>query len=174
MSVRMRPRFEFLSPCPPAVAAGRLRDALERPEAPCRGRVYPGHAVFYVPHAEERIWSPFLSVDFAGAREQTRVRGLFGPKPSMWSLFIAGYAICGCLALFALVFGWSQSSIGQTPWAFAVLPGAALGALAVYGLARYGQWRGRAQMDALRGFVDDALGASAGQGERSGPASADS
>ena len=158
MPARMRPRFEFVAPCPPAQAAERLREALGRPEAWCRGNVYRGHAVFYVPHAEERVWSPFLSLDFDGYHEQTRVRGLYGPKPATWSLFLAGYAICGCLALFALVYGWAQWSIDQTPWALAVLPAAALGALVVYGLARYGQWRGRAQMEALRRFVDDAVG----------------
>ena len=158
MPARMRPRFEFVAPCPPAQAAERLRAALGRPGAWCRGSVYRGHAVFYVPRDEERVWSPFLSLDFDWASEQTHVRGLYGPKPAMWSLFIAGYAVCGCLAIFALAFGWSQSSIGQTPWAYAVAGAAGLGALGVYGLARYGQWRGRGQMEALRRFVDDALG----------------
>lgn len=157
MPARMRPRFEFVAPCPPAEAAGRLRAALDQPEAPCRGRVYRGHAVLHVPSAEERVWSPFLSLDLHSHREETRIRGLYGPKPATWSLFIAAYAICGCLALFALVYGWAQWSLDQTPWAFAVLPAAALGALGVYGLARYGQRRGRAQMESLRGFLEDAL-----------------
>lgn len=157
MPPRMRPRFEFVAPCPPAEAAGRLRAALDRPEAWCRGRVYRGHAVLHVPTAEERVWSPFLSLDFSSHHEQTRVQGLYGPKPAMWSLFIAAYAICGCLALFALIYGWAQWSLDQTPWALAVLPAAALGALATYGLARYGQHRGRAQMEALRAFLEDAI-----------------
>lgn len=157
MPVRMRPRFEFVAPCPPGEAVGRLRAALDRPETCCRGRVYPGHAVLYVPAAEERVWSPFLSLDFGSREGQTEVRGRYGPKPATWSLFVAAYAVCGCLALFALVYGWAQWSLEQSPWAFAVLPGAALAALGVYGLARYGQWRGRAQMEALRAFLDDAI-----------------
>lgn len=157
MSARMRPRFEFAAPCPPEEAARRLRDALDRPDAWCRGSVYRGHAVLHVPDAEQRVWSPFLSLDFDGQRGSTRVRGRYGPKPSIWSLFVAAYAICGCLALFALVFGWAQGSIGQTPWAYAAVPAAALGALGTYGLARWGQRLGRGQMESLRSFTDRAL-----------------
>jgi hypothetical protein len=157
MPARMRPRFEFVAPCPPAEAAGRLRAALDRPEAWCRGTVYRGHAVLHVPNTEERVWSPFLSLDLSSRGERTCVRGLYGPKPATWSLFVAAYAVCACLALFALVVGWAQWSLDQEPWAFAVLPAAALGALATYGLARYGQHRGRGQMEALRGFLEDAI-----------------
>jgi hypothetical protein len=125
--------------------------------------VFRGHAVLHVPAGEDRVWSPFLSLDLVGGAasdvRHTRLRGLFGPKPSVWSLFVAAYAVCGCLALFALVYGWAQWSLDQQPWAFAVLPAAALGALGVYGLARYGQRRGRSQMDALRRFLEEATGA---------------
>ena len=157
MSVRMRPRFETVIPCPAQAAAERLRVALDRPGAPCRGRVFGGHAVLYVHEREERVWSPFLSVDLGGHREGTLVRGLYGPKPSVWSLFMASYAICGFMAVFAVGFALAQGAIGQTPWALAVVPLAALGAGATYALARYGQRRGREQMEDLRAFLDDSL-----------------
>ncbi len=157
MPARMRPRFEVVVSCPSQAAADRLSAALEQVDAPCRGRVFGGHAVLYVLDREERVWSPFLSLDLVGHPEGTLVRGLFGPKPSVWSLFMAAYAICGFLAVFASGFAFAQWSIGKPPWALAVFPLAALGALATYALARYGQQRGRDQMDRLRGFLDDAL-----------------
>lgn len=158
MPVRMRPRFEVVAPCPAQMAAERLQEALDRPGAACRGRVFGGHAVLYVSESEERVWSPFLSVDMGGHREGTLVRGLYGPKPSVWSLFVASYAICGFMAVFAVGFAFAQWSIGQAPWALAVFPLAALGALVTYALARYGQRRGREQMVGLRQFLDDSLG----------------
>ena len=135
----------------------RLRTALGRPETRWRGGVYGSHAVLHVPAADERVWSPFLSLDFRWDAGQTHVQGRYGPKPSVWSLFVAGYILWACVGFFALVFGWSQWWIGQSPWAFAGLPVAALGALLVHGLAPYGQRRGQAQMTALRRFLDDTL-----------------
>lgn len=155
----MRPRFESVAPCPPEAAPQRLSAALARPGAPCRGRVFGTHAVLDVLHEEEHVWSPFLSLDLDWHPEGTRVRGLFGPKPSVWSLFVAAYAICLFAAIFGFGFGLVQWSLGQTPWALAVLPLAGLGAIVTYGFARLGQTRGRGQMDALRAFLDRALSA---------------
>ncbi len=155
----MRPRFDVVAPCPSLAAAERLRAALGRADAPCRGRVFGNHAVLHVLDAQERVWSPFLSVDLVGHREGTLVRGLFGPKPSVWSLFVAAYGVCGFAAVFAAGFGIVQWSLGQPPWAFLLLPVAAAGALATFGFARYGQQKGRDQMHLLRDFLDDVLGA---------------
>lgn len=160
MSARLRPRFEYVASCPPSDAPGRLGAALQRPEAPCRGRIYGTHAVLHVLHTEERVWSPFLSLDLGWHPEGTLVRGLFGPKPSIWSLFVAAYAICGFGALFAGGFAFVQWTLEQPPWALWILPALALGALATYAFARYGQTRGRGQMDQLRSFLDDALAVS--------------
>jgi hypothetical protein len=157
-SVRLRPRFEYVAPCSPVDAAARLQAALRRPGAPCRGDVFDGHAVLYVLPSEERVWSPFLSLDVVRHPEGTRVRGLFGPKPAVWSLFVAAYAVCLFGALFAAGFAVAQWTLGQPAWwALGVLLAAGLGALATWGFARYGQRRGRDQMNVLRGVVDDAL-----------------
>ncbi|HIL56546.1 MAG TPA: hypothetical protein EYG39_01395 [Rhodothermales bacterium] len=158
MPARMRPRFEYVAPCPSGAAADRLRMALDCEGARYRGRVFGTHAVLHVPTDEDRIWSPFLSLDLRGHGEGTLVRGLYGPKPSVWTLFMAAYAICGFAAVFALGFLYAQWSLDQPMWAAGIFPLAALGALATYGTARYGQHRGREQMDALRTFLDDALG----------------
>ncbi|MEM6326055.1 MAG: hypothetical protein AAF791_02960 [Bacteroidota bacterium] len=153
----MRPRFEYVAPCPPVAAPGRLQDALEQTDAPCRGRVFGSHAVLHVLHRDERVWSPFLSLDLAGHGDQTLVRGLFGPKPSIWSLFVASYAVWTFGAVFALGFAYVQWTLDQPMWAFWLLLVSGIGALATYAFARYGQRRGRGQMDLLRRFIDDAL-----------------
>ena len=158
MPLRLRPRFSFVAPVALDMAIERLRAALAAPEAGCRGDVFRGHAVLHVPDAHQHIWSPFLSLDLEWHPDGTQVRGLYGPKPSVWSLFVAAYAVCAFLAIVALTFGASQWSLGQAPWAFAGVPLAVLGGLVVYGLALYGQRRGREQMDTLRRVLDTALG----------------
>lgn len=153
----MRPRFEVVVPGSAQTAVERLRTALEPTDAGCRGKVFGSHAVLYVPEAQERVWSPFLSIDLVGYGDGTFVRGLFGPKPSVWTFFMASYAVCAFVAIAALGFAYAQWSIGQPLWALGGVAVAAVGALATYGFARYGQWRGRDQMTQLRGFLNDAL-----------------
>lgn len=158
MAARLRPRFEFVAPHSPDAVLEPLREALADGGAPCRGHVFPDHAVLYVLHAEERVWSPFLSLDFGSHPDGTLVRGLFGPKPAVWSLFVAAYAACLFGALGALGFAYAQWTLGQAPWALGALPVTAIGALITYGFARYGQHRGQDQMNRLRRFLDDSLG----------------
>ena len=159
MPARLRPRFEFVAPRPPDEALGQLRSALAEANAPFRGRVFSDHAVLYVLPAEERVWSPFLSLDIGSHPDGTLVRGLFGPKPAVWSLFIAAYAVCLFGALGALGFAYAQWTLGQSPWALGILPIAAIGALVTYGFARYGQHQGRDQMSRLRTFLDGSIDA---------------
>ena len=104
------------------------------------------------------MWSPFLSLDIGGHPDGTLVRGLFGPKPAVWSLFVAAYAVCIFGALGALGFAYAQWTLEQSPWALGLLPVAAIGALITYGFARYGQHQGHDQMDGLRSFLDVPLG----------------
>ena len=157
-ALRLRPRFERVAPCRPGEVLDRLRAALSRPGAPCRGNVFGDHAVLYVLPAEERVWSPFLSLDVGWHPQGTCVRGLFGPKPAIWSLFVAAYAISLFGAVFAGGLAFVQWTLGQPAWAALGLVGlAGVAALVTWAFARYGQRRGQGQMSLLSGFLDDAL-----------------
>lgn len=157
LPVQLRPRFECVAPSPPGEVLARLRTALGEPGAPCRGHVFSGHAVLHVLQTEERVWSPFLSLDVEWHPEGTRIRGLFGPKPAIWSLFVASYAFCLFSALGAAGFAYAQWTIQQPPSALIGLAAATVVALLTWGFARYGQHLGRGQMNLLRGFLDEVL-----------------
>ncbi|GAB5520914.1 MAG: hypothetical protein RhofKO_31650 [Rhodothermales bacterium] len=158
LPIRLRPRFERITPHTPSEVLTQLRAALDAPNAPCYGNIFGDHAVLHVLHTDEHIWSPFLSLDVACHPEGTRVRGIFGPKPAVWSLFVAAYAICLFGALFAAAFAYAQSSLGQPAWALSGIALAGVGALVTWGFARYGQHLGREQMILLRRFLDEVLG----------------
>lgn len=157
MVAPMRPRFERVVPHHTAEVQRRLRLALEGPGAACPGQVHPGHAVVFAPAAEQRAWSPFLSLDIEPHARGSVLRGRFGPKPSIWSLFIAAYAACLFIGLLALSWAAAQWSLEQAPTALWGVPAATAGALSTYAFARYGQRRGREQMEAQQRTVEAAL-----------------
>jgi hypothetical protein len=154
----MRPRFVFQTTCPHAAVLDRLRARLKAPDAPCTGATYPNHALLKIHAAEQHFWSPQLSLDFEPLPDgTTRVRGLFGPHPSVWTLFMATYAVLAFAGLGALLYGYATWSLGQGAAALWGAPVAlALGGL-VYLLALVGQHLGYDQMEMQRRFIEDAL-----------------
>ncbi|MCB0291751.1 MAG: hypothetical protein KDH97_15965, partial [Calditrichaeota bacterium] len=85
------------------------------------------------------------------------LRGLFGPKPNVWTLFMGMYLAIGFSGTTGLMFGLSQWSLGMPPLLLWSVPAALLAGAAVYGLALYGQRLSQEHMYVLRQFVDEAV-----------------
>ena len=157
MIPRMRPTFHRFVDCPPSVAQRRLRRYVERSESGYDGKFYPNHAILSVPPREEKFWSPQLSIDFESQNGGTLIRGLYSPRPSVWTMFMAMYAIVGFGGLIGVFFGASQWSLGMNAYGLWSAPVSLVLAGGVYLLARMGQWLSRDQISALRSFAEGAL-----------------
>lgn len=153
---RLRPRFKLALPCSATRAAERLRGALADDGYPFRGNGYGHHFVLRVPEAERHFWSPQLSLDLEDAEGGgALMRGLFGPHPSIWTLFVAAYGVAIFCAVTGLIFGLSQWTLGQSPIALWAVPGAALLAGLTYGIGLIGRRLGYEQVLQLRDVIDD-------------------
>jgi len=157
MPLQIRPAFRRQLPCAPAKVIRYLKRELVQLDAPCTGSFYDRHAILDVPSDDQHFWSPQLSLDFEPFDGGTLIRGLFAPRPSVWTMYVAAYAILGFSGIIALLFGTSQWSLGMEASALWVLPFAGLLAVLVYGTAWAGQRLSRDQMEDLRVFIDDAL-----------------
>lgn len=157
LQLRMRPTFERQFACPPKQISQRLRTAFQQPDVTYRSAFYPNHIVVSVPADEEHFWSPQLSLDLEATANGTIVRGIYAPRPSVWTMFMAMYAFAAFGGIIGLVFGSSQWSLGMDATALWALPGAVLLAAFTYGLALVGQWLSRDQITALRSFTETAL-----------------
>lgn len=153
----MRPRFEADLACPPAAALQQLRARLDAPDAPCHGAFYGAHVVLTVPPQAQHYWSPQLSLDVERRDGRTHLHGLFAPRPAVWTLFVALYAMAGFGGLVGVLFGLSQWGLDQPAHALWAVPAALVLAGVAYGLALVGQRLGASQMRLLRTFLDDAL-----------------
>jgi len=156
--LRLRPRFEFVSTVEPNDVLRRIDAALNRPDAPVGGRVYATSAVLKPLAENVQFWSPQLQISVdphlpSGAL----VRGQFGPRPAIWSLFVALYAAIGFLATMGMIFGYSQMTLGGSGnmlWSGPV--GLALAGF-VHIVARTGRRLGMNQMRELKAFLEEAL-----------------
>jgi len=160
MSVkRIRPRFVNRIPDQPRELLCRLKESLDRPDVAIRGEIYGHHAVLKVPEGEVHFWSPQLSIDIEpdDGGKQAVVRGLYGPRPAVWTMFVGLYAMWIFCGLMGLVIGYSQWSLDRSPTFLWAIPVAIVLCMAVYGLAFYGQHLGNSQMVSLGAFLEKAL-----------------
>lgn len=158
--LRLRPRFRMHTPRDPAEVLARLGHATSRPDGPVSGTVFTSSVVLTVAPSAQHVWSPRLelSVD-AAPGGGTELHGLFGPAPTIWSLFVALYAAAGFLGTMGMVYGWSEWTLGGSGAAMWAGPGAVLVSGLVYAAGRLGRHFGRDQMVLLRTVVDESLDA---------------
>ena len=113
------------------------------------GSVAIHHVNIRVTKADEHFWSPQLGLEVEEHPEGTLIRGLYGPKPGIWSMFIFFYAAFGAGTLAMLFWGLSQQQIGDYPWALWFVPGGLLTIGGIYLLTQFGQKLGYDQMDQI-------------------------
>jgi hypothetical protein len=154
----MRPRFERTSSLAADEVLLGVKESLADAAPVVQGRVVGRHVHLSMGESVRSYWSPHLWVDVHPAQSGCMVRGLFGPHPSIWTMFMAAYAVIGFSALVGIAFGYSQWSLGQSPQALWSLPGAVLATTCVYLLALHGQRLSRRQMNRLLEVVETAMG----------------
>ncbi|HHI79739.1 MAG TPA: hypothetical protein ENK02_07140 [Planctomycetes bacterium] len=156
----MRPTFERPLPSEGEFFFQLLREALERGECPCRGKVFKDHAILEIREEDQHFWSPHLGLKVLPApaeNEANILHGRFSPNPGVWTLFLAIYGVLGIAALGGLVYGLAQWSTNESPWALLVTPAAIALMGFTYGAAFIGQGLGSEQMFFLRSFTERVL-----------------
>jgi hypothetical protein len=156
----MRPSFERSLPGEGEFFFQLLREALDRGECPCRGKVFTDHAILEIRDEDQHFWSPHLGLKVLPPENEggpSVLKGRFSPNPGVWTLFVAIYALLGIAAMGGFVYGMAQWGMGEGPWAFLVIPGAFGLAAFTYGAAFIGQGLGAEQMFFLRSFTERVL-----------------
>jgi hypothetical protein len=161
MDAHMRPRFEARSPLSSIEEAVRdLTDAYSDAECGCMARDFYGRQVeVRVHHDTRHTWSPQLKVWFdQGPDGAVRARGRFGPEASVWTMFMAGYAVSAMVTLTGLIVWTSQIGVkGGGQWGVLLILLGPLGALAVFALARVGRRLARDEMRVMFGVLSERL-----------------
>jgi hypothetical protein len=158
IKIQIRPRFRLIVPYSPSDVLERLRTEIEKPDAKCAGTILTGYAIFRIHDDQQHYWSPRLTIEVSEHEHGTLVRGLFAPRPAVWTMLASFYALTIFVGLVGLIFGLSQWSLGMSPYGLWVVPLSILLLVITYTIALTGQNLGLAQMHLLRSVLDKALG----------------
>jgi hypothetical protein len=157
-TVEIRPRFQRQHPATAEQVIHRLSEALKNSDGSIKGSVMDHHIVLRMPVEQQHYWSPQLSLTIEDNMEGgALIRGLYGPRPSVWLMFVFLYSSLGAISLFIGITGFSQLSLGMSAPALWALPVAAGIALILYLFAKAGERLGKDEMHRLRNFMDAAL-----------------
>lgn len=151
---QVRPRFEIETDLQADALMERVRERL--PQCPhCTGVSVGRHAELFVPDAERRLWSPWLSVTADEHERGSLLRGRFAPHPNVWTFYLFLAFGLGFALLVGTTWGYAQWATGRPPWALAIVPTVFLLGALLYFASQVGQTLGGEQMDHLRSALDE-------------------
>lgn len=157
--IEVRPRFHHNTALPPEKVIALLKAALASEEAPVKGLVVDQHIYLKIPQEQQHFWSPQLNLEIENEENGTgsRINGLFGPRESVWLMFIFFYALLGFAIMIVSIMGFSQWNLGLSARILWALPILLLLLVFAYFTAKAGQKLGRDEMDTLYHFFRDSI-----------------
>lgn len=117
-----------------------------------------GHLHIKIHPDEQHFWSPQLDLSFEQEEENVIIRGLYGPRPTIWAIFFFGYIVLGILTLFVGMWGLTRWSLGMSSMVLWIIPVLALLAAVMYFMAQTGQKLGAQQMFDIHHFYERTIG----------------
>jgi uncharacterized membrane protein len=118
-----------------------------------------GHVIIDIPMEENRFWSPQLNIEIERIEEnRSLVKGLFGPKPQVWTLFMfIHFAMAVTFIGFSIAAYVQWTLKGDYRAALLVTLSLPILWIVMYFLGRMGKKKGHKQMDELHEFMMETL-----------------
>ncbi len=158
-NVHLRPRFKDEFPIPPSKLLAKFEKAIQHSSFKYKGVVIGNHVILDIASPEDHFWSPQLNITIEKGQEKAcLLRGLFGPKPQIWTFFMfIHFAIAFAFTGFGIM-AYVKMNLGKT-FAFPLIVCCAMPViwLLMYMIGQLGKRKGRSQMIALNNFMNEVI-----------------
>ncbi|EMY82038.1 hypothetical protein pgond44_02323 [Psychroflexus gondwanensis ACAM 44] len=154
----LRPRFKWSVAENPEIVLDRLEQSGKISTDFVVSRVDP-HIFIRIPKPKQHFWSPQLHLEIIkNADNGALVHGLFGPNPTVWTMFMFVHFVAAILIIAISIWLYTAVSLGQE----LLLPLLLLMVLillwvSLYIMGRLGKRKGTQEMKNLHGFMKNAL-----------------
>ncbi len=157
--ILLRPRFSMDFDENADTLLASFKENLAEGDCEYCSKIVDKHVFIDVPKKDNHFWSPQLHIEIEELDDNTsKIKGLFGPKPQVWTLFMFIHFLVGTAFLFFLVAAYSKWSLKESVFfpatMLVVLP---LLWILLYFLGRMGKATGKKQMDELKRFMQKSL-----------------
>ncbi|AUC85324.1 GTP-binding protein [Polaribacter sp. ALD11] len=151
----LRPRFSIDLEESSDIILSRFSEAFVKEEIPFRGSIVDGHIFISVSKEKEHFWSPQLHLEIIEKSDnKSELKGLFGPKPQVWTLFMFVHFVIGVSFLGFFVLLYTRVSLKE-PFVFPLIMMILLPFIWVllYFIGKIGKDTGKSQMQDLHDFM---------------------
>ncbi len=117
------------------------------------------HVFLKIPKEKQHYWSPQLDLEIVSFEEgKAFLRGVFGPKPAVWTMFMFMHFAVVCLFLGFGIWAYTRATLDE-PFMVQVLLMCLMvfGWFGLYFAGRMGKAKGRDEMHLLYGFMKKVL-----------------
>ncbi|MCB2208075.1 MAG: hypothetical protein KQH67_07230 [Bacteroidetes bacterium] len=154
---RVRPRCRYIVDLPPVEVMKLIESQLRKSNDEVTGSILQHHAYLTIPEKNQHYWSPEFHITIEETETGSLVRGVIGPKPKVWTMFMFFYSAVVVLLAFGSAMGVSQWMLKMSaPWLWSI-PVALLMYLGIYLAALYGQHLGHEQTILLQDYLKKCL-----------------
>ncbi|MBX2827934.1 MAG: GTP-binding protein [Flavobacteriaceae bacterium] len=109
----LRPRFKIELDCAKELALSWFEEARQQP-SPFVVHCIDDHVFIKVPKEKQHFWSPQLDLEITSfEKDHCTLHGLFGPKPSVWTLFMFIHFLVATLFIGIAIWAYTQISLGE-------------------------------------------------------------
>lgn len=157
--VLLKPRFVMEMQEEEASVLDKFKTQFAKEECKYCGKIVNHHVVIDVPKEEDHFWSPQLHLEVEKDKEdKTIVKGLFGPKPTVWTLFMFVHFAVAIAFFIFLVIAYSKWSL-KGDYTFAMIMSITMVILwfVLYAMGQLGKKKGYRQMLELDDFMKKVL-----------------
>lgn len=159
---RVRPRFQVETSMSMEEVERLIQEGLDAPGAPCRGSVHKAYAALQLPVEQQHYWSPRLVITLEDRADEgqagCRIRGLYGPRHEVWTMFVFFYALIGFAILMVAMIGGARASLGRPSGILWALPLLVVVFASLWLVSYSGQKLGAKQMHVLHEFLERSTG----------------
>lgn len=154
----LRPRFSITCVRKSSDVLNTVITNLERNPRDYKTRVSDNHIFVDVPLKDAHFWSPQLHFKIVDEEGVTKIKGLFGPKPQVWTLFMfIHFVVATTFIGFAIMFYVKNKFGGSVVFPVIMLVALPIIWFLLYFLGQLGKETGKKQMDALKEFMKSIL-----------------
>lgn len=153
--IHLRPRFKIDLEKSQEELLQQFKSNLKDRDCKYCSKIVDGHIFINVPKEEDHFWSPQLQIEIEKVKDNKSVlKGLFGPKPTVWTLFMFIHFALGTGFIAFSIMAYVQHML-KKDHSFALTMVVAIPLLWVfmYFFGRIGRRAGHKQMDELHDFM---------------------
>ena len=154
----VRPRFKIETSFTKEEIADKIKAALAKDNTACKGQIKDGYCSLFIPEERQHYWSPQLTLTLEETEKGCMLRGVYGPRSTVWTMFVFIYAVISFAVMIVSIIGLSRLSLDKSITILWLVPVLIMLVLSFYLVAFLGQKFGHDQMMTLHHFVEKSTG----------------